>query len=171
MNIADLYNALGLTKTDFARKLGVSHVAITNIEKRKSISRHMIATICAVFPRVSRAYLETGLGEMFVGNPDNGVGTAFEDRAHYDPSPEDPPDLPELVEKFVYVMRSEDTVTKEALKQNVIAFHVSVRRAEGAPADPRGSDFKIKKRKGRYKGKLYQWWGEKGAASFKAYRE
>lgn len=150
MNIADLYNALGLTKTDFARKLGVSHVAITNIEKRKSISRHMIATICAVFPNINRAYLETGLGDMFI-SPEYrmvpGREMSNKKTQYYSPDRGDPPDLPDLVEKFVYVMRSEDTVTKEALKQNVIAFHVSVRRAEGAPADPRGSDFKIKKKK------------------------
>lgn len=110
----------------------------------------MIATICAVFPNINRAYLETGLGDMFI-SPEYrmvpGREMSNKKTQYYSPDRGDPPDLPDLVEKFVYVMRSEDTVTKEAIKQNVIAFHVSVRRAEGAPADPRGSDFKIKKKK------------------------
>lgn len=128
IDIKMLYTALGLNKSDFASRLGVTHVAIKHIEDRKRISKHMIATICAVFPRVSRTYLETGRGEMFM-KPDN--ATQVQDDRHVYRLPENlSADVQEMIDGLIEVMQSEEEETRLTLKQNVKAFVLSVRNAK-----------------------------------------
>jgi transcriptional regulator with XRE-family HTH domain len=135
-----------MTQLEFGRILGVSKKHIWEIEKDKTnISELLLGAVCAKFG-VSQTWLTTGQGEMFNHSKQNRP-IVNEELQRYELYPYDPPDLAELVDKFVYIMRSDDTVTKEALKQNVIAFHVSVRRAEGKPTEPGANDFKSKRKR------------------------
>ena len=124
IDIKKLYISLGLNKTDFANKLGVTHVAIKHIEDRKTISKHMITTICAVFPRVSRQYLETGKGAMFITPPGEGASIVAEERLAYS---RHGPEIDSLIGILVEIMKSDNKTVKEALKQNLVAFQYAVR--------------------------------------------
>lgn len=57
--------ALGLTKSKFAEKLGLTHSAISLIESGKNtLTEQNINLICLTF-QVNRSWLRTGKGSMF----------------------------------------------------------------------------------------------------------
>lgn len=73
--IRELREHLNLSRPQFGAKLGVSHDVIANIElDRAKINPIMVQHICDVFG-VSRKWLETGDGEMFL---DLGEDAQFE---------------------------------------------------------------------------------------------
>jgi predicted XRE-type DNA-binding protein len=148
---------LNLNQHEFARAIGYTQPRISQIFETKQIKRpkKLLDAICKSFPQVSRTWLMTGQGEMFmpeqpsyVPRPtSHGLLPLHETQQYYTPYPGDPPDLPELIGKFLDVMRSDDVITREALKQNVIAFHLSIHRAEGKPPQPGSNDFKSKRKR------------------------
>lgn len=69
--IREVRNILGLTLEKFGDRLGVTKVAISNIEKgNRNLTEQMTKAICREF-NVDYMWLTTGDGEMFIGNDDD----------------------------------------------------------------------------------------------------
>lgn len=69
--IREVRNALGLTLEKFGDRLGVTKVAISNIEKgNRNLTEQMTKAICREF-NVDYMWLTTGDGEMFIDNDDD----------------------------------------------------------------------------------------------------
>lgn len=69
--IGEVRNTLGLTLEKFGDRLGVTKVAISNIEKgNRNLTEQMTKAICREF-NVDYMWLTTGDGEMFIDNDDD----------------------------------------------------------------------------------------------------
>lgn len=69
--IREVRNTLGLTLEKFGDRLGVTKVAISNIEKgNRNLTEQMTKAICREFG-VDYIWLTTGDGEMFIDNDDD----------------------------------------------------------------------------------------------------
>lgn len=69
--IREVRNTLGLTLEKFGDRLGVTKVAISNIEKgNRNLTEQMTKAICREF-NVDDMWLTTGDGEMFIDNDDD----------------------------------------------------------------------------------------------------
>ena len=69
--ISEIVNKLNITKTDFAKKLGLSQPFVSRICSGDSLpSDRTISDICRVF-RVNRRYLEHGEEPMFMPEADS----------------------------------------------------------------------------------------------------
>lgn len=69
--IREVRNSLGLTLEKFGDRLGVTKVAISNIEKgNRNLTEQMTKAICREF-NVDYIWLTTGEGEMFVETDDD----------------------------------------------------------------------------------------------------
>ena len=69
--IREVRNTLGLTLEKFGNRLGVTKVAISNIEKgNRNLTEQMTKAICREF-NVDYMWLTTGDGEMFIDNDDD----------------------------------------------------------------------------------------------------
>lgn len=69
--IRGVRNTLGLTLEKFGDRLGVTKVAISNIEKgNRNLTEQMTKAICREF-NVDYMWLTTGDGEMFIDNDDD----------------------------------------------------------------------------------------------------
>ena len=69
--IKEVRNSLGLTLEKFGDRLGVTKVAISNIEKgNRNLTEQMTKSICREFG-VDDMWLTTGEGEMFVETDDD----------------------------------------------------------------------------------------------------
>jgi transcriptional regulator with XRE-family HTH domain len=65
--VSELREALGLTKSKFAEKMGLTHSAISRIESGKNaLTDQNINLICLTF-KVNEAWLRAGSGSMFRG--------------------------------------------------------------------------------------------------------
>lgn len=69
--IREVRNTLGLTLEKFGDRLGVTKVAISNIEKgNRNLTEQMTKAICREF-NVDYMWLTAGDGEMFIDNDDD----------------------------------------------------------------------------------------------------
>lgn len=69
--IREVRNTLGLTLEKFGDRLGVTKVAISNIEKgNRNLTEQMTKAVCREF-NVDYMWLTTGDGEMFIDNDDD----------------------------------------------------------------------------------------------------
>lgn len=69
--IRKVRNALGLTLEKFGDRLGVTKVAISNLEKgNRNLTEQMTKAICREF-NVDYMWLTTGDGEMFIDTDDD----------------------------------------------------------------------------------------------------
>lgn len=69
--IREVRNTLSLTLEKFGDRLGVTKVAISNIEKgNRNLTEQMTKAICREF-NVDYMWLTTGDGEMFIDNDDD----------------------------------------------------------------------------------------------------
>ncbi len=69
--IREVRNALGLTLEKFGDRLGVTKVAISNLEKgNRNLTEQMAKAICREF-NVDYMWLTTGEGEMFIDRDDD----------------------------------------------------------------------------------------------------
>ena len=69
--IREVRNTLGLTLEKFGDRLGVTKVAISNIEKgNRNLTEQMTKAICREF-NVDYMWLTTGDDEMFIDNDDD----------------------------------------------------------------------------------------------------
>lgn len=73
--IKEVRNSLNLTLEKFGERLGVTKVAISNIEKgNRNLTEQMTKSICREF-NVDYMWLTTGEGEMFVETDDDALET------------------------------------------------------------------------------------------------
>ena len=69
--VKEVRKTLGLTLEKFGDRLGVTKVAISNIEKgNRNLTEQMTKAICREF-NVDYMWLTTGDGEMFIDNDDD----------------------------------------------------------------------------------------------------
>ena len=117
--IREVRNTLGLTLEKFGDRLGVTKVAISNIEKgNRNLTEQMTKAICREF-NVDYMWLTTGDGEMFIDNDDDFIERidrimAGEDEARknlfkfmLELSDEDIAALDRLMKKSIRVTRGE----------------------------------------------------------------
>lgn len=69
--VKEVRKSLGLTLEKFGTRLGVTKVAISNIEKgNRNLTEQMTKSICREF-NVDYGWLTTGIGEMFVDSDED----------------------------------------------------------------------------------------------------
>lgn len=86
-----LRKALGLTLDEMGMKLGITHQAVSAMEKgKRPIVERSILSILATFPQVSEEWFRDGIGEMFRPGSDKDQIMAMLDDL----------DIPDIAEQF-----------------------------------------------------------------------
>lgn len=81
--VKEIRKTLGLTLEKFGEPLGVTKVAISNIEKgNRNVTEQMLKAICREYS-VNEDWLKNGIGEMF-RKPSDEVGYYVEDLLEYE---------------------------------------------------------------------------------------
>ena len=113
--IREVRNTLGLTLEKFGDRLGVTKVAISNIEKgNRNLTEQMIKAICREF-NVDYMWLTTGDGEMFIDNDDD-----FIERIDRIMAGED--EARKSLFKFMLELSDEDIAALDRLMKKAIEF-------------------------------------------------
>lgn len=113
--IREVRNALGLTLEKFGDRLGVTKVAISNIEKgNRNLTEQMTKAICREF-NVDYMWLTTGDGEMFIDNDDD-----FIERIDRIMAGED--EARKNLFKFMLELSDEDIAALDRLMKKAIEF-------------------------------------------------
>lgn len=113
--IREVRNTLGLTLEKFGDRLGVTKVAISNIEKgNRNLTEQMTKAICREF-NVDYMWLTTGDGEMFIDNDDD-----FIERIDRIMAGED--EARKNLFKFMLELSDDDIAALDRLMKNAIKF-------------------------------------------------
>lgn len=113
--IKEVRKSLGLTLEKFGDRLGVTKVAISNIEKgNRNLTEQMTKSVCREF-NVDYIWLTTGEGEMFVDSDDD-----FLERIDRIMAGED--DTRKNLFKFMLELSDEDIATLDRLMKKAIEF-------------------------------------------------
>jgi transcriptional regulator with XRE-family HTH domain len=113
--IREVRNTLGLTLEKFGDRLGVTKVAISNIEKgNRNLTEQMTKAICREF-NVDYMWLTTGDGEMFIDNDDD-----FIERIDRIMAGED--EARKNLFKFMLELSDDDIVALDRLMKKAIKF-------------------------------------------------
>ena len=113
--IREVRNTLGLTLEKFGDRLGVTKVAISNIEKgNRNLTEQMAKAICREF-NVDYMWLTTGDGEMFIDNDDD-----FIERIDRIMAGED--EARKNLFKFMLELSDEDIAALDRLMKKAIEF-------------------------------------------------
>lgn len=113
--IREVRNTLGLTLEKFGDRLGVTKVAISNIEKgNRNLTEQMTKAICREF-NVDYMWLTTGDGEMFIDNDDD-----FIERIDRIMAGED--EARKSLFKFMLELSDEDIAALDRLMKKAIEF-------------------------------------------------
>ena len=113
--IREVRNTLGLTLEKFGDRLGVTKVAISNIEKgNRNLTEQMTKAICREFG-VDYIWLTTGEGEMFVDTDDD-----FIERIDRIMAGED--EARKNLFKFMLELSDEDIAALDRLMKKAIRF-------------------------------------------------
>jgi transcriptional regulator with XRE-family HTH domain len=113
--IREVRNALGLTLEKFGDRLGVTKVAISNLEKgNRNLTEQMTKAICREF-NVDYMWLTTGDGEMFIDTDDD-----FIERIDRIMAGED--EARKNLFKFMLELSDEDIAALDRLMKNAIEF-------------------------------------------------
>ncbi|WP_278883331.1 helix-turn-helix domain-containing protein [[Ruminococcus] lactaris] len=113
--IREVRSALGLTLEKFGDRLGVTKVAISNIEKgNRNLTEQMTKAICREF-NVDYIWLTTGDGEMFIDSDDD-----FIERIDRIMAGED--DVRKNLFKFMLELSDDDIAALDHLLQKAIQF-------------------------------------------------
>ena len=113
--IREVRNTLGLTLEKFGDRLGVTKVAISNIEKgNRNLTEQMTKAICREF-NVDYMWLTTGDGEMFIDNDDD-----FIERIDRIMAGED--EARKNLFKFMLELSDDDIAALDRLMKKVIEF-------------------------------------------------
>lgn len=113
--IREVRNTLGLTLEKFGDRLGVTKVAISNIEKgNRNLTEQMTKSICREFS-VDYMWLTTGEGEMFIDSDDD-----FIERIDRIMAGED--EARKNLFKFMLELSDEDIVALDRLMKKAIEF-------------------------------------------------
>ena len=113
--IREARNALGLTLEKFGDRLGVTKVAISNLEKgNRNLTEQMTKAICREF-NVDYMWLTTGDGEMFIDTDDD-----FIERIDRIMAGED--EARKNLFKFMLELSDEDIAALDGLMKKAIEF-------------------------------------------------
>jgi len=113
--IREVRNTLGLTLEKFGDRLGVTKVAISNIEKgNRNLTEQMTKAICREF-NVDYIWLTTGDGEMFIDTDDD-----FLEKIDRIMAGED--DARKNLFKFMLELSDEDIEALDRLMEKAIEF-------------------------------------------------
>ena len=113
--IKEVRNSLGLTLEKFGDRLGVTKVAISNIEKgNRNLTEQMTKSICREFG-VDYMWLTTGEGEMFIDSDDD-----FIERIDRIMAGED--EARKNLFKFMLELSDEDIAALDHLMKKAIEF-------------------------------------------------
>ena len=113
--VKEVRNTLGLTLEKFGDRLGVTKVAISNIEKgNRNLTEQMTKAICREF-NVDYMWLTTGDGEMFIDNDDD-----FIERIDRIMAGED--EARKNLFKFMLELSDEDIAALDRLMKKAIEF-------------------------------------------------
>ena len=113
--IREVRNTLGLTLEKFGDRLGVTKVAISNIEKgNRNLTEQMTKAICREF-NVDYMWLTTRDGEMFIDNDDD-----FIERIDRIMAGED--EARKNLFKFMLELSDEDIAALDRLMKKAIEF-------------------------------------------------
>lgn len=113
--IKEARKSLGLTLEKFGDRLGVTKVAISNIEKgNRNLTEQMTKSVCREF-NVDYIWLTTGEGEMFVDSDDD-----FLERIDRIMAGED--DARKNLFKFMLELSDEDIAALDRLMKKAIEF-------------------------------------------------
>ena len=113
--IREVRNTLGLTLEKFGDRLGVTKVAISNIEKgNRNLTEQMTKAICREFS-VDYMWLTTGEGEMFIDTDDD-----FIERIDRIMAGED--EARKSLFKFMLELSDEDIAALDRLMKKAIEF-------------------------------------------------
>ena len=113
--IREVRNTLGLTLEKFGDRLGVTKVAISNIEKgNRNLTEQMTKAICREF-NVDYMWLTAGDGEMFIDNDDD-----FIERIDRIMAGED--EARKNLFKFMLELSDEDIAALDRLMKKAIEF-------------------------------------------------
>ena len=113
--IKEVRNSLGLTLEKFGDRLGVTKVAISNIEKgNRNLTEQMTKSICREFG-VDYMWLTTGEGEMFIDSDDD-----FIERIDRIMAGED--EARKNLFKFMLELSDEDIAALDRLMKKAIEF-------------------------------------------------
>lgn len=113
--IREVRNTLGLTLEKFGDRLGVTKVAISNIEKgNRNLTEQMTKAICREF-NVDYMWLTTGDGEMFIDNDDD-----FIERIDRTMAGED--EARKNLFKFMLELSDDDIAALDRLMKKAIEF-------------------------------------------------
>lgn len=113
--IREVRNTLGLTLEKFGDRLGVTKVAISNIEKgNRNLTEQMTKAICREF-NVDYMWLTTGEGEMFIDTDDD-----FIERIDRIMAGED--EARKNLFKFMLELSDEDIAALDRLMKKAIEF-------------------------------------------------
>lgn len=113
--IREVRNALGLTLEKFGDRLGVTKVAISNLEKgNRNLTEQMTKAICREF-NVDYMWLTTGDGEMFIDTDDD-----FIERIDRIMAGED--EARKNLFKFMLELSDDDIAALDRLMKKVIEF-------------------------------------------------
>lgn len=113
--IREVRNTLGLTLEKFGDRLGVTKVAIFNIEKgNRNLTEQMTKAICREFS-VDYMWLTTGEGEMFIDSDDD-----FIERIDRIMAGED--EARKNLFKFMLELSDEDIAALDRLMKKAIKF-------------------------------------------------
>lgn len=113
--IKEVRKSLGLTLEKFGDRLGVTKVAISNIEKgNRNLTEQMTKSVCREF-NVDYIWLTTGEGEMFVDSDDD-----FLERIDRIMAGED--DTRKNLFKFMLELSDEDIAALDRLMKKAIEF-------------------------------------------------
>lgn len=113
--IREVRNTLGLTLEKFGDRLGVTKVAISNIEKgNRNLTEQMTKSICREFS-VDYMWLTTGEGEMFIDSDDD-----FIERIDRIMAGED--EARKNLFKFMLELSDEDIAALDRLMKKAIEF-------------------------------------------------
>lgn len=113
--IREVRSALGLTLEKFGDRLGVTKVAISNIEKgNRNLTEQMAKAICREF-NVDYIWLTTSDGEMFIDSDDD-----FIERIDRIMAGED--DVRKNLFKFMLELSDDDIAALDHLLQKAIQF-------------------------------------------------
>ena len=114
--IKEIRTSLGLTLEKFGDRLGVTKVAISNIERgNRNLTEQMIKSICREFS-VDYMWLTTGEGEMFINTDDDFYAKIDQIMAGQDESRKN-------LFKMMLDMSDEDIYALERILKKVASFY------------------------------------------------
>ena len=168
-----IQKALNLKAYEFAKRLDTTPGFVSELESGKRMPGHKTLYSLKDKLDVNIDWLFTGIGPMFqIDKSIEGTsdGQPSEVDISLETSPEYSEDLTYLTDAVVEIMRSDNTVMKKALKENITAFHHAVKKERDTDAKLEGlkKDVKELQRRVEAQAKALNRRGQSTKSSLKA---